>query len=99
MENNEILLVGKTMFWSSFILGNICLFGYLFTKNDAFAAGGYMLLIFGSILNLIIAFCLLIGGLINKNKLDIYLKSIGIILINIPLAIIYAMIGLSVVGF
>ncbi|MFP3594571.1 hypothetical protein [Chryseobacterium sp. SIMBA_038] len=99
MENREILNVGKSMFWGSFILGNICLFGYLFTKNEEFAIGGYLLLIIGSIINFIVVCCLVIGGLINKNKFGIYLKSIGIILINIPLAIIYTIIGLSIIGF
>jgi len=98
MENKEILIVGKSMFWSSFILGNICLFGYLLTKNDVFAVGGYMLLIFGSILNLLVIAGLLGYGFFYKEKLRSCMKSSMILLINIPVAIVYAAIGLNIIN-
>lgn len=99
MKNENILTKGKLFFWLSFILGNICLFGYLITKDGSFAFYGFMLLIFGSILNVLVIITLLIYGAFNKNYLDTCYKSIGIILINIPIATLYAVIGISILNF
>lgn len=98
MKNKNILTTGKFFFWLSFILGNICLFGYLITKDEDFAFYGFMLLIFGSMFNLFVIACLLIYGFFNKIYLGTCYKSAGIILINIPIAILYAVIGLSILN-
>ncbi|PIF43152.1 LIVCS family branched-chain amino acid:cation transporter [Chryseobacterium sp. 52] len=95
MKDHEIINIGKYIFGLCFVLGNICLFGYLITRNEDFAIGGYMLLIFGTILNILIVIGLLIYGLIHQSKLKICLKAIGILTINIPIAILYTFIGLS----
>lgn len=95
MDNKEILNIGKYVFWLSFLLGNICLFGYLITRISEFAIGGFMLLIYGSILNLFIIAGLLVYGLIYPTKLQTCLRSVGILLINIPIAALYAAIGLN----
>jgi LIVCS family branched-chain amino acid:cation transporter len=96
MNNTQILNVGKYMFGFSFLLGNICLFGYLITRVDLFAVGGFMLLIFGSIVNLLFVVGLLIYGLTNRTKLQPCLRSTGILIINIPIATLYAFIGLNI---
>lgn len=96
MENSKILNIGKSFFWLSFILGNICLFGYIFSGDEGFAIGGYMLLIFGSIINLITFFGLMIYGLINPIYKSESIKSAMILLINIPFAILYFFIGTSI---
>lgn len=44
MKDQHILLIGKSAFGVSFLFGNICLFGYIITKNEEFAAGGFCLL-------------------------------------------------------
>jgi hypothetical protein len=95
MNDKDILTIGKLTLGISFLLGNICLFGYIITRNEKFAAGGYLLLMIGSILNLLVAGCLLTYGLFHKSKLNICLKSVQIILINIPVAVLYAVIGIS----
>lgn len=95
MKDHEIINIGKYIFGLCFALGNICLFGYLITRNDGFAAGGYMLLIFGTIINVLILIGLLIYGLVHPSKFKICLKAIGILMINIPIAILYAAIGLN----
>lgn len=95
MKNDEIIYTGKCTFWLFFILGNICLFGYLITRNDSFAAGGYMLLIFGTIINLFLVIGLLIYGIASRSKFNACLKAIGLLMINIPIAFIYALIGLN----
>ncbi|MDF2932459.1 MAG: hypothetical protein K0R36_1790 [Chryseobacterium sp.] len=98
MKNKNILTTGKFFFWLSLILGNICLFGYLITKDEDFAFYGFMLLIFGSILNILVITSLLVYGSFNKIYLDTCYKSAGIILINIPIAILYAVIGISILN-
>ncbi|WP_027380210.1 hypothetical protein [Chryseobacterium daeguense] len=97
MEDKNIVLIGKSAFWISFILGNICLFGYIFTKKDFFVEGGLMVVCWGFILNMIITLVLIIYGISTQSKLDLCLKAIGIMLINIPVAIIYTLIGINIV--
>ncbi len=98
MNNNNIISIGKFFFWLSFILGNICLFGYLVFGNDEFAAGGYLLIIFGTVINLSAIVGLMMYGLINKSQLKMCMKASTIICINIPVAIIYFYIGISLLN-
>jgi hypothetical protein len=95
--NFKIIHIGKSLFWLSFLLGNIALFGYLIFKDSSFAIFGYFLLIFGSIVNLIAFFSLIIYGFFNSKHYDECLKSALILLYNIPIAILYAWIGLSII--
>ncbi|OPB91146.1 hypothetical protein [Elizabethkingia ursingii] len=95
MENRDIIVLGKLIFGVSFLLGNICLFGYLFTKDQIFASSGYLLLIYATMLNLLIVLGLLIYGFFNETKRKACLKSILILSINIPIAVFYALIGIN----
>jgi LIVCS family branched-chain amino acid:cation transporter len=95
MKDHEIVNIGKYVFGGCFSLGNICLFGYLITRNEDFAIGGFLLLFFGAALNFLVALGLLIYGAINTSKSDACLRAIGILMINIPIAILYAFIGLN----
>lgn len=95
MKDHQIINVGKYMFGLCFALGNICLFGYVITKHVDFAIGGYLLLIFGTILNFLIVIGLVVYGLLHQAKLKVCLKTIGVMTINIPIAILYAAIGLN----
>ena len=99
MKNKNILNVGKFFFWLSFILGNICLFGYIMSKNDSFANSGFTLLQFAIPINLFVILCLLISALLNKSQLKTCVKASLIICINIPIAILYFYIGLSLLNF
>lgn len=90
--------VGKFFFWLSFILGNICLFGYIVSGNDHFAVGGYLLLIFGTVINLSVILGLVIYGLINTSQLKICMEASMVISINIPVAILYFHIGTSLLN-
>lgn len=89
--------IGKTFFWTSFLLGNICLFGYIFTKNGNFALAGFYLLYVASAVNIIVVLGLLIYGLYNKEYFKDCKKAILIMLLNIPIAFLYAWIGLSII--
>ncbi|MGL6129223.1 hypothetical protein [Chryseobacterium artocarpi] len=95
MSERNILNLGKSIFGVFFITGNMCLFGYLITKEEDFAIGGLFLLIVGSALNLLIILILLLSAVFIPSRSDACLKAIGILMINIPIAIIYALIGLN----
>lgn len=99
MKNENILTIGKFFFWLSFTLGNICLFGYLISQNEGFAFYGFILLIFGSIINLLVVIGLMIYGVIIKSQLNVCMKASSIICINIPIAILYYFIGISLLNF
>ncbi|UKB84577.1 hypothetical protein LF887_02675 [Chryseobacterium sp. MEBOG06] len=87
--------MSKCIFGMFFLLGSICLAGALITKLSSFAIGGYLLLIFGTLVNVITILWLLIYGLIYRPRLSACLKAVGILMINIPIAVIYALIGLN----
>lgn len=95
MKDHEIINFGKYLFGFFFVLGNICLFGYLITRNETFAVGGYMLLILGTFVNLLLVIGLLTYGIADQSKLSACLKAIGLLMINIPIAVLYAFIGLN----
>ncbi|AZA82006.1 hypothetical protein C1637_24430 [Chryseobacterium lactis] len=95
MKDQEIINLGKSIFGLCFLLGSICLFGFIITRFNEFAFGGYVLLGFGTVINVLIVFGLLIYGAINTRQLNVCLKAVGIIAINIPIAILYAIIGIN----
>jgi LIVCS family branched-chain amino acid:cation transporter len=106
MKKLNPLKIGKYTFWVSFILGNIFLFGFLFGEaigNRAIAFGsaiaGYFYLFIATAVNLIILLALAIWGIYDINKRKDCFTGTGIILINIPVAIIYAYLGILLFGF
>ncbi|MBW7676931.1 hypothetical protein [Chryseobacterium chendengshani] len=98
MDNKKIISLAKIFFWVSFILGNICLFGYIISKNDVFALTGYFLLLIGTVINLMLVIGLITYGLANNAQLKICMKASAIICINIPFAILYYFIGMSLLN-
>lgn len=98
MNNQAILNIGNYTFALFFLLGNVCLFGYLITKIDAFATFGFTLLQFAIPINLFVILCLLIYGLFSKPQLKICMKASLMICINIPIAVLYFYIGLSLLN-
>ena len=95
MENFKIINIGKALFWLSFILGNICLFGYFLTKDHLFAIGGYLLLISGTIVNSIAFLVFIFYGFTYPEQSKESFRAAFILLINIPIAILYASIGIT----
>lgn len=90
--------IGKTFFWTSFLLGNICLFGFIFTKNESFAVAGLYLLYLASAVNITVILFLIVYGMIYRNHFENCKKAILIMLLNIPIAFLYAWIGISLTG-
>ncbi|SMP18848.1 hypothetical protein [Chryseobacterium profundimaris] len=98
MDEKTIIKIGKTLFWTSLLSGNICLFGYVFTQHEFFINSGFLVLQLGFLINLATIFILIIYGIMYNNKLDACLKSSAIMLINVPMAIIYIFIGIELVS-
>ncbi len=97
MSERNILNLGKAVFGVFFLIGNICLFGYVFTKDFHFADVGLLLVSYGAVFNLIVLAGLMLYGLINNHKRKICFQSAGYLLINIPFAILYAIIGWNLI--
>lgn len=97
MEKSKILKLGWGIFGLSFLLGNSCLFGYLGTEDIGFAVSGYFLLIGASAINLIALFVFIILGSTDKENEKYWFQSAGILLLNIPIALLYAYIGLEMI--
>lgn len=95
MKNRYILNVSKSVFGICFILGTICLLGGLFQQSE-FAVAGYLLLIFATPINLVLVLTFLILGLVEKSRLKTCIEAIKVLAVNIPIAILYALIGLSI---
>jgi LIVCS family branched-chain amino acid:cation transporter len=71
---------------------------YIFSSEEycfRFAVGGYFYLYVASIVNILILLFLSIYCLWIKEKLKNYPVAIGYILLNIPIAAIYAYIGIT----
>ncbi|MFY7815406.1 MAG: hypothetical protein ACOVRK_09490 [Chryseobacterium taeanense] len=98
MKDSTIENLGKYAALLSFILGNIFLFGYIFTENIGFALFGYLYLFVGAALNLLILGILLLYGFFKPQQLNLCRKSALTLLFNIPVAILYAYIGLRLVN-
>ncbi len=106
MKNINPLKIGKYTCWISFIIGNIFMFGFLlgwaiecdYIANYC-AVGGYLYLYAATVVNLIILFALLTWGVAKVEMRKQCFTAIAILLINIPLAILYACTGLGLLGF
>lgn len=97
MSERNILNLGKAVFGVFFLTGNSCLFGYILTKDFNFANLGFLLVSYGAVFNLLVLAGLMLYGLIHTQKRKICFQSAGYLLINIPFAILYAIIGWNLV--
>jgi LIVCS family branched-chain amino acid:cation transporter len=95
MKDSEIIDLGKAVFGVFFSIGTLCLLGALITKNNGFAGAGYLLIVFGVPVNLLCILGFLTYGVINTSKFKECMIAILILTANIPIAFLYALIGLS----
>lgn len=95
MKDSEIINLGKAVFGVFFSIGTLCLLGALITKNDGFAGAGYLLVVSGVPINLLCILGFLTYGVINTSKFKECMIAILILTANIPIAFLYAVIGLS----
>ena len=103
MKTINPLKIGKYTFWISFAIGNIFLLGALACNSisfwneyiEYFMIGGFFYLFLASAVNILIIIFLSIYCLIVKENLENYLTSIGYILLNIPIAILYVIMAMT----
>ena len=98
--------VAKYTFWVSFIIGNLFVFGaligWLFQNEETTilsASFGYLYLYVAFFINITILLILLTRGIIEDKKRKECFKGIGIMLINIPLAVLYSFGGICLLSF
>lgn len=97
MTQLQILPVAKYAFWISFLSGNICLFGYLFSGSFEFATAGFLLLFVATIVNLIILLGFATYAITGKKEIKECRDSALLLIVNIPFAVLYAWIGLQII--
>lgn len=86
---NTIIKISINCFKYSFILGTLIYAGAIITRNDNFFLGGFFYIILALIVNLVMLLTLLVTLItFPENRLK-SLKTIGILLINIPIATLY----------
>ncbi|MCS3530836.1 hypothetical protein [Chryseobacterium sp. JUb7] len=83
-------MIGKLTFGITFLLGNICLWGFIGSMIIEFAVAAILFVGIGSLINTIILFALFVYGSFYPHKLKVCLQSILIILINLPVLLIYS---------
>lgn len=86
MKDITEIKIGRITAISSFALGTFLFLAYSFTKNDAFAITGFYYLLFIIPVNLLVLLALIIAALAKKDRLAEHLKTIGLMLLNIPIA-------------
>ena len=98
MKNLDTLKIGKYTFYISFLIGSILLLGFLVCATFHFGDIGWCPVILGfyylflaSAINILIIIFLSVYCTYIKEDMKTYLKAIGYILLNIPIAALYVM--------
>ncbi|WP_347219521.1 hypothetical protein [Chryseobacterium sp.] len=97
MSESNIINLGRTVFGVFFLAGNICFFGYVLTKEFKFADYGFLLIIFGAIFNFLVLAGLLTYAARHQEKCEACVQAVGFLLLNIPIAALYAIIGWNLI--
>ncbi len=74
---------------ASFILGTICLVLFKTSGNTGFVGIGYCYTLFAALVNSIMLLLILVHAIRHFKDINEHLKTIGIILINIPITLFY----------
>ncbi|ROH95546.1 hypothetical protein [Chryseobacterium daecheongense] len=91
MKDSTIKSIGKLTFFLTFLLGSICFFGFYLTMLFEFIVAGSFVISLGTIVNGIVFFGLLIYGSFHQSQFKVCVQSALILLINIPIAFLYAL--------
>lgn len=94
MKDQHIVNIGKYVFGLFFLLGNLFFFGFFITGNTWLVEWWIVIFIFGTGANLLMVLGLLFYGLASRLKMSSCLKAIGFMLLNIPLAFLYIILGI-----
>lgn len=81
--------IGKLTAICSFLIGTFLFLTYLITNNSGFLPIGFYYLIIIIPLNLTVLLVVIASVLFRRDKYREYLKTIGLMLLNIPIAWLY----------
>jgi len=89
ITNRATIRLAIHCFKYSLIIGTIIFLSFCIIRDERIAMFGFAYLCFAVIINLLILFTLLVAIVTDaKNRIDIA-KSMGLILLNIPIALFY----------
>lgn len=74
---------------SSFILGTLCLLAFKASGDTGLVGIGYCYTLLAAFVNTITLFAVLVNGLINYKDYAEHLKTLFIVLMNIPVVFLY----------
>lgn len=94
----KLIKIGELTTLFSFLLGTILLLLYFFTDSSSVLLIGYISVILIGLFNLIILIILLVKALNDTANRKKYLKTVGLMLINIPITIAYFFIVLTLLN-
>ncbi|MEE9348522.1 MAG: hypothetical protein V3U80_00580 [Flavobacteriaceae bacterium] len=84
--------IGLKIAIASFVIGTFFLISYAITHIEGIAVFGYFYLLAAIFINLIIALVLFVFSVTNTENRTKNLKTIGVMLFNIPIAYLYVII-------
>lgn len=89
MKDSTINLIGRLTFGLTFLFGNIFFFGFFITDFIEFAIFGSYFILLALILNTTVLFILLMYASLNTSQFMTCVKSVLIILLNVPISFFY----------
>lgn len=93
----DLILFGKIIAFLSFIIGTIIVSLYLYFNNsNAIGSFGFYFVIIALIINMLLLVVNIIAIIIDGTHRAELIKTCGIMLLNIPIAILYVYIVISI---
>ena len=89
MKNNFEIKVGRESAIWSFSIGTFLFLAYCITNSSIFLPIGLCFLLLAIVYNIIILLIVIIAAFSKKDMLLDHLKTIGLMLLNIPVAFLY----------
>lgn len=95
MKDNHIINIGKSVFGLFFLLGSLFFFGFFITGSTWFMEAWIIIFFYSVFISLLIISGLLVYGAADRRKMNACLKATGLILLNVPLAFLYIILGIQ----
>ena len=89
MNSEANIKTGKTLFLTSFVIGTIIFLLDIFTNNNSLLILGYLFVLIALLLNFGMLITILINAGTDKINRKRLLKTAGLMVLNIPIALLY----------
>ncbi len=97
-KQNTLDKFGKRTALISFLGGSVLLIWYYYSSSLIIASIGYIFIVTALLVNAILAFILLLTSLVDRERRRSYLKTLGLMLLNAPVAILYFLVVVYLTG-